>query len=234
MTDRKRDLAWFYQVLEKLEKRHGGRRFLTKCDGRMDWPDRGIYFFFENGQERVDSGRGNRVVRIGTHALKRGSKTTLWNRLSQHRGVHRSGGGNHRGSVFRLHIGTSFLSRDPTLKCSSWGQGSSAPSEIREREQYLEAMVSEAICGMPFLWLGIADPAGPDSDRGYIERNAIALLSNFNKHPLDAPTSAWLGLQCASKRVRESGLWNSNHVDERYDDGFISRFDELVSTGGCS
>lgn len=234
MTDRKRDLVRFYQVLEKLEKELGGRRSLAECDGRMDWPDRGIYFFFENGQERVDSGRGDRVVRVGTHALKRGSKTTLWNRLSQHRGVHRTGGGNHRGSVFRLHVGTAFLRRDPTLKCSSWGHGNSAPSEVTEREQYLETMVSEAICGMPFLWLGIGDPAGPGSERGYIEQNAIALLSNFNKQPLDPPTSAWLGLQCASERVRESRLWNSNHVDDRYDDDFISRFDELVSMGSRS
>ena len=32
---------------------------------------------------------------------------------------------------------------------------------------------------MPFLWLEVPDPPGPDSLRGYIERNAIVLLSNY-------------------------------------------------------
>jgi len=47
---------------------------------------------------------GNRVVRVGTHGLKTGSTSTLWGRVHQHRDT-REGGGNHRGSVFRLHVG---------------------------------------------------------------------------------------------------------------------------------
>jgi hypothetical protein len=40
---------------------------------------------------------------------------------------------------------------------------------------------------MPFLWIAIDDEPGAKSLRGYVERNAIALLSNFEKEPLDAP-----------------------------------------------
>ena len=82
---------------------------LRACHGRMPWPRRGVYFFFEEGEVRSDSGSGPRVVRVGTHALTDRSKTTLWNRLAQHRGVARSGGGNHRGSVFRLLVGQALL-----------------------------------------------------------------------------------------------------------------------------
>jgi hypothetical protein len=99
------DLVTFYKILEALEQRWGAKRLLRDCDGRQEWPQRGVYFFFEQGEMRAQSGAGMRVVRVGTHALKPGSKTTLWNRLSQHQGVRRSGGGNHRGSIFRLLAG---------------------------------------------------------------------------------------------------------------------------------
>jgi hypothetical protein len=52
----------------------------------MGWPQRGVYFFTEEGERRHDTGEGLRIVRIGPHALKKGSRTTLWDRLSQHRG----------------------------------------------------------------------------------------------------------------------------------------------------
>ena len=77
----------------------------------MEWPARGVYFFFEDGEARSTSGTGPRVVRIGTHALTAKSSTTLWNRLAQHRGVVGTGGGNHRGSIFRLLVGEALLRR---------------------------------------------------------------------------------------------------------------------------
>ena len=33
----------------------------------MYWPQRGVYFFMEDGEERSDSGSGLRIVRVGTH-----------------------------------------------------------------------------------------------------------------------------------------------------------------------
>ena len=108
-------------------------RWLSSCTGRMAWPERGVYFFFESGEERSDSGTGLRVVRVGTHALTSGSSTTLWNRLSQHRGSGRSGGGNHRGSIFRLIVGAALMKPEPGDAAASWGRGSSADSDTRAR-----------------------------------------------------------------------------------------------------
>lgn len=39
------DLTEFYELLANLERKLGGKRTLEKCDGRMNWPQRGIYFF---------------------------------------------------------------------------------------------------------------------------------------------------------------------------------------------
>lgn len=44
----------------------------------------------------------------------------------------------------------------------------------------MEVQVSRRIGAMPFLTLPIDDPPGPDSLRGYIERNAVGLLSRLS------------------------------------------------------
>ena len=123
----------FYEILQDLEDKLGGRRQLRYCNGKMNWPKRGVYFFFEKGETRQ---RNNelRVVRVGTHALKPNSKTTLWSRLRQHRG-YTDGRGNHRGSVFRLHAGNAIIKKNKLEKeYPTWAKGSSAPKQIRTQE----------------------------------------------------------------------------------------------------
>jgi hypothetical protein len=228
MRDRRlQDLIHFYSLLDQLERTIGGARSLAECRGRMKWPARGIYFFREAGENRSDTGEGPRVVRVGTHALKTGGSTTLWGRLSAHRGQLGSGGGNHRGSIFRLVIGTALIARDGH-KFPTWGEGSSAAKDVKAEEIELERAVSEVIRTMPFVWLEINDEPGPASMRGKIERNTIALLSNFNKSPLDPPSPNWLGRYCNRDRVRVSGLWNQNHVDESYDPEFLDDLERHV------
>ena len=117
------DLVLFYALLDRLERKLGGIRQLAGCTGRMGWPKRGVYFFFEDGERRHESGQGPRIVRVGTHALKAGSKSTLWGRLSQHRGHAASGQGNHRGSIFRLLVGASLKACHGTDVPRSWGIG---------------------------------------------------------------------------------------------------------------
>lgn len=226
---RNEDISRFYQIIDDLEQRTGGKRYLKDCDGKMGWPQRGVYFFFEDGELR-ENGR-MRLVRVGTHALTRTSGTTLWNRLSQHRGTvgeKHPGGGNHHGSVFRLHVGTAFINRDG-LEMPSWGVGNSAKGEIRDREYSIEKMVSDHIRSMPFLWLTINDPPGPESLRGYIERNSIGLLSNMGKSlAIDPHSPDWLGVYADRDKVRMSGMWNVNHVDEGYEVGFLEVLGELI------
>jgi nitrilase len=225
-SQRLEHLKRFYSILQTLESKIGGAKRLMDCSGQMGWPTRGVYFFREDGENRSDSGEGQRIVRVGTHALKAAAGTTLWSRLSQHRGQN-NGGGNHRGSIFRLIVGSSLLHREgrghPT-----WGEGNHAPHEVKMGELAWEREVSLVIGAMQIVWLPLEDDAGPDSRRGYIERNSIALLSNRNKLPLDPRSEQWLGQHCDRDRVRESGLWNSNHVDEAYDPTFLNELERLT------
>lgn len=234
--DRPTEVIRFYDILEELERRLGGMRRLADCRGRMQWPLRGVYFFFETGEPRSTTGAGSRVVRVGTHGLKLNSRSKLWTRLSQHRGNPK--GGNHRGSIFRLLVGEALRSNMKQIEPKSWGvcsdPGKAAAklgcsrSDIVERERELEILVSRYIGQIPFLWLAINDPPGPESLRGYVERNAIALLSNYNRESVDSPSQSWLGRFSSRERVVRSGLCNSKHVDERYDPGFLNQFEKLV------
>lgn len=220
-------LKRLYVLLDELSDKLGGPRLLSECSGRMDWPTRGIYFFMEPGEERIHSGRGPRIVRVGTHALTRNSSTTLWNRLSQHRGVAKSGSGNHRGSIFRLNVGNALIAKNG-YDYPTWGEGNSASTEVRAAEEALEREVSDFIGQMPFLWLAIDDAPGRNSLRGHIERNTIALLSNLGKSSLDPASRSWLGQYCSKPLVQMSELWQSNHVDEIYDPGFLDRLAALI------
>jgi hypothetical protein len=101
-------------------------------------------------------------------------------------------------------------------------------AQVRDGEAALEGIVSKVIRDMPFLWLAIDDNPGPESIRGLVERNSIALLSNAGKPVADPPSANWLGGQCSRERVRYSGLWNNNHVDETYAPSYLDKMEALI------
>lgn len=223
-------LARFYELLAKLDKKVG-RRKLIDCHGRLNWPRRGVYFFFEKGELRSD-GFSPRIVRVGTHAVSANSKTTLWSRLLTHRGTS-SGGGNHRASIFRAWVGSALLRFDESLnpKPTTWGKGSSANREVRETEKHVESVVSAYICAMPFLWIAADDEPGTDSIRSVIEKGSLALLSCSSKIGItaDRPSENWLGLRCPNETLSRSGLWNVRDVDGRYEPDFLDLLASCVA-----
>ncbi len=228
---REHDLDRLYSILDDLRRRQGGFRYLRDCSALSGWPKRGVYYFFEDG-ERRQGADALRVVRVGTHALKAGSRATLWGRLSQHRGSLTgtfAGGGNHRGSVFRLHVGTALLNSGDyhEVVWDTWGKGSTAPRPVRHHEYPLEKDVSERIGAMPFLWVDVPGEPGRASDRGLIESCCIGLLSNLGRPPLDPSSADWLGRSADRDKVRESGLWNVNHVDNGYDPSSLDLLESL-------
>lgn len=228
------DLDRFYQALGKLATQLGGVRHLADCDRRTGWPDRGVYFFFEPGEFRAPPSQQQlRVVRVGTHAVSAGSKATLWSRLKQHRGNGKPGeapgGGNHRGSIFRRHLGVALLraGRFDGEAPATWGVGSSATNDVVLREEPVERLVSEYMGRLPCLWLEADDEPSTSSVRSYIEKNSIALLSRGTA--IDPSSPGWLGRHAADDRIRSSGLWNVNYVGDSYDPVFLDVFAQLAA-----
>jgi hypothetical protein len=210
---------------ELAEIVHGPRR-LRDAHGSDGWPRQGVYFFYEPGEVRAE-GR-DRVVRVGTHALTATSRATLWGRLRQHRGHiagSHPGGGNHRASVFRRHVGAALIRREklgPEL-LASWLDRHGTRSGFAAEEAQIEQAVSRHIGAMPFLWLSVSDAA----DRGYVERNSIALTSRLAQGP-DLPSANWLCHHADRSEISDSGIWNVDHVHHRCDPGFLDLFEHLV------
>lgn len=224
----KKHLLRFYGHMQDLRHGLGGGRILGECDGRLDWPKRGVYFLSESGEICEFEPTIPRIVRVGTHAVSTGSKSTLWGRLRAHRG-NSNGVGNHRGSILRLHVGMALMALDHELQFPSWGRGSSASKEIRAAEEPLERLVSEYVGRMSVIWIKVEDEPGVESDRAYLERNAIGLLSGPGVS-LSPYGREWLGNHSPKKTIRESGVWNINHVGYGYDPRFLDVLERYVES----
>jgi len=129
-------------------------------------------------------------------------------------------------------VGAAILVREG-VSIPTWGIGSSAPTVLRESQpaQLAEASherkVSDYIGAMSVLWVDIPDDPSPNSQRSFIERNAIALLSN-RFAPIDSASSAWLGRLSPKDGIRLSNLWNLNHIDQTYDPSFLDELQTAV------
>lgn len=221
------DVEKFYELINSLEKGLSGKKNIRESSGKGDFPNKGVYFFFEPEEKRRFKPDKLRITRVGTHGVSRGSKSSLWQRVKTHIGTN-GGGGNHRGSIFRLHIGKSILEKNKlSSKYPSWGVGQTGTKEQKEEEKFIESLVSKYISNLSILWVEIDDKAGPESDRAYIERNSIGLLS-FAVPTIDRPSTGWGGNYSVKESIRASGLWNINHVGGGYDPGFLKIFETYV------
>jgi hypothetical protein len=208
-----------YGIFDQLSKRIGLRTLRETLDGNL--PSHGVYFFFDDLEATAFSGILPRLVRIGTHGVSKGSVATLRNRLRTHLGT-RAGTGNHRASVFRLHVGRAIIERESLQEeFPHWGKGQSAGREIADPEAPMEKRVSEYIGSLRVLFIPVLDSAGIGSMRATIERQFIAMFTE-SFCPIESGSLNWLGRFSDKPAIQETGLWNVRDVGERYDMKFLS------------
>lgn len=213
-----------YDIVWHLAHKTGLRRLRDVMDS--DVPDSGIYLFFDERERRLKDIDQFRIVRIGTHGVSAGSKASLRNRMRTHFGTS-TGEGNHRSSIFRLHTGRSLINAKLAPDVASWGAPVADRSALlAERE--LEQAVSKYLADLYAVLIAVPGEPDKNNDRAYLEQNLIALLSNACK-PLDPPTCEWLGLKSDKKEIRKSGLWNVNHVDQRFDPSHLDVLEYYAS-----
>lgn len=222
MNKRAADLTRFYRLLDELASLNGGLHRLSTSRADQPWPRRGVVWFYEKGETRGDSGGGARVVRVSTHALKPELNSRLWEKLAQ------DGGGSHRQSLFRTMVGLSLRDLTGRQEPRGWGRDAVPGAAPDRAEMALEEAVSLYIGQMDFVVLAVDDEPGPRSERAFVERNSIALLSNYARPPLDGASAGWLGRRCGREKVRQSGLWNTQHVDAAYDSSFMENMRTLM------
>jgi hypothetical protein len=213
-----------YSIISRLAEKYGMRRLGDLMD--QDMPASGVYLFFDDRERRLKDTSQMRVVRVGTHGVATGSKATLRNRMRTHFGT-ASGEGNHRSSIFRLHVGRSLMNAKLAPEIKSWAMPA-LDRTVLLAERELESAVSKYLANLFVLLIAVPGESDKGNDRAYLEQNLIALLSNEGK-PLDPPSCEWLG--CCSNRVKiqKSGIWNINHVDQRVDPAYLQVLDYYVS-----
>ena len=163
---------------------------------------------------------------IRDSGVSAGSVATLRNRLRTHLGT-RAGVGNHRASVFRLHVGRAMIERDGAHNAyPNWGRGQSASKEITEREVPLEIEVSKYIGDLRVLFVPVIDTAGTGSMRATIERQFISMFTE-NLCAIEEGSAVWLGRFSDKASIRDSGLWNVRDVGSEYDLKFVPLLDGL-------
>jgi hypothetical protein len=222
---RRAAIARSYEMFAHLAKSMGLRRLRDILAEEL--PKQGVYFFFDDDELTSFSTAVPRLVRIGTHGVSAGSVATLRNRLRTHLGT-RSGAGNHRASVFRLHVGRAIIERDQLQpRYPNWGRGQSASKDITELEGPLESKVSEYIGNLRVLFIPVLDTAGTGSMRATIERQFISMFTE-NLCAIEESSPMWLGRYSDKPSIRDSGLWNVRDVGAEYDLKFIPFLDGLL------
>lgn len=224
MATRIRDLGLMYSWIE--EQRRKGGVFPFRSLGTQAVPKRGVYVFLDKREPNF-LGVKPRIVRIGTHAVSFGSKATLRGRLRNHLGpAHEIG--NHRGSIFRLHVGRAMLeAATGHVSLPSWGEGQDASPDTKALEAEHELAVSRYLQELEVALIHVDDEPGKDSLRASVEAQLIALCSEAMR-PIDCPTADWLGLKSLVAPIRQSGLWNIRGVGGKYEPARVGSVGSIV------
>ena len=170
-------------------------------------PANGIYIMFEKGETY----RGlDRIVRVGTHT----GDNQLYSRLNQHFVKE-----NKNRSIFRKNIGRAFLHKEQHPYAQKWEydttsrEGKEKYSKLLDIdfEKALEKRISNYIHqNLSFVVFEVKTK----EERLFWESRIIATLSKAAKDGFLKPSENWLGNFSPDLKVRQSGLWQSQHLNE--------------------
>ncbi|MDZ7788915.1 MAG: hypothetical protein U5L08_00180 [Xanthomonadales bacterium] len=169
-------------------------------------PRNGLYIVFERG-ERAHG--GDRIVRIGTHT----GNGNLPGRLREHFIAE-----NKDRSIFRKNIGRALLGRDGNHRLLEQWNLDLTSRAARERFgddvdrkalREVEARVSDYIRER-FSFAVIEEPNR--ARRLQLEKELIGTVAQC---PECGPSESWPGRHSPVERIRESGLWLTQHLGAR-------------------
>jgi len=161
----------------------------------------GLYFFYEKG-EKSSHDNLPRIVRVGNHPrAQERLRGRLWDHYSP----------NKNFSVFRRYLGGAVLRREnpdhPCLKpAPGKGHWEKQGGHTCPKCSQIEGRVTELLREkFEFRCVEIRDK----EKRNELEKKLIGSLSLC---PSCKPSVRWLGRYAYSDKVKDFGLWNSNHA----------------------
>ncbi len=170
---------------------------------QMDVPPDGLFAIFDIGEHAHG---GNRIVRLGAHRAAGG----LFHRIQEH-----LDGDNKDRSILKKAIGRAILNRrhDPFLRdwnidLTSRKSREQLASRIdRGRLREIEAEVSAYIR----RWFRVtAIPLHDPTSREQCLRRIVGALAKCEECRASVD---WLGNWSPDPKIRDSGLWHSQHLD---------------------
>ena len=162
----------------------------------------GIYILFEKNEHGHG---GDRIVRVGTHT----GQNQLAQRLMEHFVKE-----NKNRSIFRKNIGRVFLNQTNDDYLKIWNLDLTSKknrnafqhlvNEVFQKQ--LEQQISECLrANFSFSIIEVQD----EKRRLELEKQLIQIVSSCEEC---GPSQTWLGNHSPVKKIRQSGLWQTQHV----------------------
>jgi hypothetical protein len=203
---------WLHESLELLE--------LLKFPFELErLPENGIYFFYEIGETWGHGETRPRIVRVGTHKdgnfRKRISEHYVLDELKMNFDSNRPA--PHDRSIFRKNIGRALLNQSKDKYSQVWDiDFTSHEKRVKfghfrdiRKEKKIEQDISKILrLNFSFRFIELTGQAKRMGSTG-LESSLIGTLSHCN---LCKPSVNWLGNHSPKKEIRESGLWQIQHL----------------------
>jgi hypothetical protein len=177
----------------------------------------GLYFFFEPNEYR------DREHRTQLRVTYIGKASRLWARLKDHSDD--SDRSNPLSNMFwAMARREKPISFDRWVK-AGWFKSDVYWADIKDDADYVAMRQLEYTKVLPyvqacsFTWL----PRGEN-----LEKHVISLLSNYQRPSVDPPSDSWLGHHSPEAKIRESGLWNAQHINAQWTDDWLDDFERLL------
>ena len=166
-------------------------------------PSNGLYLLFEQGE---DAHGGERIVRVGSHR----GRDNLAKRLCKHFVAE-----NKDRSIFRKNIGRAILSRNEDRFPEQWewdliSRANRAKYQDRLDWDRLREVEGEVTAYIRHRFRFAVLPVSPDKAQHLaFEADMIATVAQC---PCCGPSPKWLGQYSPKAAIRDSGLWQTQHI----------------------
>lgn len=152
----------------------------------------------------------DRIVRVGTHD----GDGNLYKRLKEHY-VNE----NKDRSIFLKRVGSAILAKNKAPYLHVWEVDTTTPENKNKVQAQLNPAHKQQITQQAVAYIRkkisfvVFEIKLEDGKRTDWERRIIATLSKAAKDGFLKPSENWLGNFSPDPKVRQSGLWQSQHLD---------------------